>query len=230
VRADHTGVVWHYCDCGHWKDILVVFGGSCGTGLLNDLWTYDVDTSTCAQHTDTLFSVSAACHWNSHTFPACVSAPEFEVIKLDASMSSAMRNELLPSATATTVIMFTVERIDVSMPDSLQVAAGALRRPGTVRTQLPCGRHYRRRPAGVRCGCGRECNEPRWLSCACSLIHLLCLFLQKHSWRHSVSLALSAVVWRMLEKELEWCVTAPTLRPQAGRARGACSAICTCWI
>lgn len=54
VRADHTGVVWHYCDCGHWKDILVVFGGSCGTGLLNDLWTYDVDTNTCDTHT--LFS------------------------------------------------------------------------------------------------------------------------------------------------------------------------------
>lgn len=45
-RADHSGVMWRYCDCGHWKDILVVFGGSSSEGLLNDVWLFDVDTAT----------------------------------------------------------------------------------------------------------------------------------------------------------------------------------------
>lgn len=48
-RADHSGVMWRYCDCGHWKDILVVFGGSCSEGLLNDVWLFDVDTDTWRQ-------------------------------------------------------------------------------------------------------------------------------------------------------------------------------------
>lgn len=48
-RADHSGVMWRYCDCGHWKDILVVFGGSTVDGLLNDVWLYDVDTATWRQ-------------------------------------------------------------------------------------------------------------------------------------------------------------------------------------
>jgi hypothetical protein len=39
-------VCWHYCDDGTWKDLLVVFGGSSGSGLLNDTWLWDVNTST----------------------------------------------------------------------------------------------------------------------------------------------------------------------------------------
>jgi hypothetical protein len=39
-------VCWHYCDDGTWKDLLVVFGGSSGSGLLNDTWLWDVSTST----------------------------------------------------------------------------------------------------------------------------------------------------------------------------------------
>ena len=45
ARADHVTAMWHYCDCGHWKDILVVHGGSSAAGLLGDVWTYDVDTN-----------------------------------------------------------------------------------------------------------------------------------------------------------------------------------------
>ena len=45
ARADHVAAMWHYCDCGHWKDILVVHGGSSAAGLLGDVWTYDVDTN-----------------------------------------------------------------------------------------------------------------------------------------------------------------------------------------
>ena len=48
ARADHVATMWHYCDCGHWKDILVVHGGSSAAGLLGDIWTYDVDTNRCA--------------------------------------------------------------------------------------------------------------------------------------------------------------------------------------
>lgn len=45
ARADHVAVTWRYCDCGHWKDILVVHGGSSANGLLDDVWTYDVETN-----------------------------------------------------------------------------------------------------------------------------------------------------------------------------------------
>jgi hypothetical protein len=53
-RADHVMVCWHYCDDGVWKDLLVVFGGSCTQGLLNDTWLFDVNTSSWTQvrHTD----------------------------------------------------------------------------------------------------------------------------------------------------------------------------------
>jgi len=48
-RADHVMVCWHYCDDGLWKDLLVVFGGSCSNGLLNDTWLFDVNTSSWTQ-------------------------------------------------------------------------------------------------------------------------------------------------------------------------------------
>ena len=38
----------------HLQDILVVFGGSSATGLLDDVWTYDVDTNTCAVYPHSL--------------------------------------------------------------------------------------------------------------------------------------------------------------------------------
>lgn len=48
-RADHVMVCWHYCDDGVWKGLLVVFGGSCSSGLLNDTWLFDINTSSWTQ-------------------------------------------------------------------------------------------------------------------------------------------------------------------------------------
>jgi hypothetical protein len=48
-RADHTMVCWHYCDDGNWKYLLVVFGGSSSSGLLNDVWLFDISTSSWTQ-------------------------------------------------------------------------------------------------------------------------------------------------------------------------------------
>jgi hypothetical protein len=48
-RSDHVMVCWHYCDDGVWKDLLVVFGGSCSSGLLNDTWLFDINTSSWTQ-------------------------------------------------------------------------------------------------------------------------------------------------------------------------------------
>lgn len=48
-RADNAMALWHYCDDGTWKDLLVVFGGSSQQGLLNDCWLFDIDTSSWTQ-------------------------------------------------------------------------------------------------------------------------------------------------------------------------------------
>lgn len=48
-RADHVMVCWNYCDDGLWKDLLVVFGGSCSEGLLNDTWLFDISTTSWTQ-------------------------------------------------------------------------------------------------------------------------------------------------------------------------------------
>lgn len=34
--------MWHYCDDGRWKDLLVVYGGSTAGGLVGDVWLFDV--------------------------------------------------------------------------------------------------------------------------------------------------------------------------------------------
>ncbi|KAK9805604.1 hypothetical protein WJX72_007339 [[Myrmecia] bisecta] len=41
-RADHTALLWRYCDDGVWKDLIVCFGGSGDSGTLNDVWLYDM--------------------------------------------------------------------------------------------------------------------------------------------------------------------------------------------
>lgn len=54
ARADHTAVMWQCCcnenDGVHMqKDVMVIFGGSTASALLNDVWLYDVGQGSWAQ-------------------------------------------------------------------------------------------------------------------------------------------------------------------------------------
>lgn len=42
ARSDHSCSIWHYCDDGVWKDLVVCFGGSTDRGLENDVWLLDL--------------------------------------------------------------------------------------------------------------------------------------------------------------------------------------------
>jgi hypothetical protein len=57
-RADHSTCLWHYCDDGVWKDLLVVFGGSTQRGVCSDLWLYD---TRCGWHQTSSMMFTALC-------------------------------------------------------------------------------------------------------------------------------------------------------------------------
>ena len=93
----------------HLQDILVVFGGSSATGLLDDVWTYDVDTNTCAVYPHPLGFETVS----------CVSCRRF--------FTSLVVTEIEVKGTCLTAPPFN---------GYLQVAAGALRRFRPLRSEL----------------------------------------------------------------------------------------------